>query len=164
MTIAHLREKKLASKGHGHPVNIVHHDEATFGERVADKMAAGIGSWTFLIAQSVLIVIWVALNGFLILRLRLNPNLQWDPFPFFLLNFGFTLQAAFTGPVLLLAGKRQGEKDRLMLEHAAAEAEAGEHKTIQIAEEIERNTAATLKILEHVKKRREDSLKQGSGT
>jgi uncharacterized membrane protein len=156
VTIAHLREKKQSSKGHGHPVNIVHHDEATFGERVADKMAAGIGSWTFLIAQSVLIVIWITLNVVALIG-------HWDPFPFFLLNFGFTLQAAFTGPVLLLAGKRQGEKDRLMLEHSAAEAEAGEHKTIQIAEEIERNTVSTLKILEHIERRRENSLKQGSG-
>ena len=146
MTIDHGREKKRALGAHAHPVNVVHHDEATFGERVADRMAAGIGSWTFLIAQSVLIVFWITLNVVALVG-------HWDPFPFFLLNFGFTLQAAFTGPVLLLAGKRQGEKDRLMLEHSAAEAEAGERKTIQIADEIERNTAATLKILEHVKTR-----------
>ena len=156
MTVAELRAKKQASPGHEHPVNIVHHDEASFGERVADRMAAGIGSWTFLIAQSVLIVFWIALNVFALVR-------HWDPYPFFLLNFGFTLQAAFTGPVLLLAGKRQGEKDRLMLEHAAAEAEAEERRAIQIAEEIERNTAFTLKILEHIKKRRGDSVKQGGG-
>src|SRR5487761_541606 len=152
MTVAELREKKQVSKSHGHPVNIVHHDEASFGERVADRMAAGIGSWTFLIAQSVLIVFWIALNVFALVR-------HWDPYPFFLLNFGFTLQAAFTGPVLLLAGKRQGEKDRPMLE----EAEAEEHRAIQIAQEIERNTASTLKILEHIKKRREESHKQASG-
>jgi uncharacterized membrane protein len=156
MTSAQLREKKPASTAHAHPVNIVHHDEATFGERVADGMAAGIGSWTFLIAQSVLIVFWIALNVFALIR-------HWDPYPFFLLNFGFTLQAAFTGPVLLLAGKRQGEKDRLMLEHAASESETEERRAIQIAAEIERNTAATLKILEHIKKRREESLKRGSG-
>lgn len=157
MTITHLREKKRTSKGHGHPVNIVHHEEATFGERVADKMASGIGSWTFLIAQSVVIVFWITLNVIALIR-------HWDPFPFFLLNFGFTLQAAFTGPVLLLAGKRQGEKDRLMLEHAAAEGDLSERRTIAIAEEIERNTASTLKILEHVRKRRDDSLKPSSGT
>jgi len=156
MTIAHLREKKQASKGHGHPVNVVHHDEATFGERVADRMASGIGSWTFLIAQSVLIVFWISLNIVAFVS-------HWDPYPFFLLNFAFTLQAAFTGPVLLLAGKRQAEKDRLMLEHAAAEGDANERRAIAIAKEIERNTASTLKILEHVKKRRDDSLKQGSG-
>jgi uncharacterized membrane protein len=157
MTVAELREKKEASKGHEHPVNVVHHDEARFGERVADRMAAGIGSWTFLIAQSVLIVFWIALNVFALVR-------HWDPYPFFLLNFGFTLQAAFTGPVLLLAGKRQGEKDRLMLEHAAAEAEAEEHRAIQIAEEIERNTASTLKILEHIQKRRDEPHQQGSSS
>src|SRR5487761_1811752 len=114
MTVAELREKKQVSKSHGHPVNIVHHDEASFGERVADRMAAGIGSGTFLIAQRVLNIFLIALNIFALVR-------HWDPYPFFLLNFGFTLQAAFTGPVLLLAGTRQGVKYRLMREPAAAE-------------------------------------------
>jgi uncharacterized membrane protein len=146
-TLEHLRHKKTASIGHAHPVNVIQHDEATVGERVADKMSAGIGSWTFLIAQSVLIVIWITLNVIGLIQ-------HWDPYPFFLLNFGFTLQAAFTGPVLLLAGKRQSEKDRLMLEHAAAEAEESEHRTIDILRETEQNTEITLRILESVRKER----------
>jgi uncharacterized membrane protein len=151
-TLEQLRHKKAASIGHAHPVNVVIHEEATFGERVADKMSAGIGSWTFLIAQSVVIVIWVTLNIIGLIQ-------HWDPYPFFLLNFGFTLQAAFTGPVLLLAGKRQSEKDRLMLEHAAAEAEESEHRTIDILQETEQNTEITLRILERVRKEREEAVK-----
>ena len=149
----HLRAHAARRPGatHAHPVNVVHHDEATFGERVADRMAAGIGSWWFLIIQSALIVIWVLLN---VLVLTRKP---FDPYPFFLLNFGFTLQAAFTGPVLLLAGKRQAEKDRLMLEHAAAEAEASERQTLTILDEIEGNTETTIRILERVKARREST-------
>jgi uncharacterized membrane protein len=146
-TLETLRHKKMASIGHEHPVNVVLHDEATFGERVADKMSAGIGSWAFLIAQSVLIAIWITLNIIGLVQ-------HWDPYPFFLLNFGFTLQAAFTGPVLLLAGKRQSEKDRLLLEHAAAEAESSEHRTIEILKETEQNTEVTLQILESVRKER----------
>jgi uncharacterized membrane protein len=144
----HLRAKARGKAPHSHPVNIVHHDEASFGERVADRMSAGIGSWNFLIIQSVIIAAWITLNIIGLIK-------HWDPYPFFLLNFGFSMQAAFTGPVLLLAGKRQSEKDRLMLEHAAAESEASEKQTIAILEEIERNTACTVSILERVKKRAE---------
>jgi uncharacterized membrane protein len=146
-TTDRLRAAARGTAPHAHPVNIVHHDEATFGERVADRMSAGIGSWNFLIAQSVIIAFWIVLNFIGLIR-------HWDPYPFFLLNFGFSMQAAFTGPVLLLAGKRQSEKDRLMLEHAAAESEASERQTIDILEEIERNTACTLSILERVRDRR----------
>jgi len=143
-TLEQLRHKKRAAIGHAHPVNVVHHEETTLGERVADKMSAGIGSWTFLIAQSVLIAIWITLNIIGLIK-------HWDPYPFFLLNFAFTLQAAFTGPVLLLAGKRQAEKDRLMLEHAAAEAEESEHRTLDILQETEQNTEITLRILERLR-------------
>ena len=150
MSLDELRSRKLTRRN-THPVNIAHHEKATFGERVADQMSAGIGSWYFLITQSVVIVFWIALNVVGLIR-------HWDPYPFFLLNFGFTLQAAFTGPVLLLAGKRQNEKDRLMLEHAAAESESAEHQTIDLSAEIKQNTETTLKVLEHIQKRRKGTL------
>ena len=140
---------------HKHPVNVLIHDEATVGERVADKASAGIGSWTFLIAQSILIVIYVTLNvvGFV--------N-HWDPYPFILLNLCFTIQAAYTGPILLLAGNRQAQKDRLRLEHTAEVAETAEKSTLDILAEIERNTEATLRILDHLQKRREQRTTSGS--
>ena len=77
-----------------HPVNVVHHDEATPGERLADRLAATIGSWRFLIIQTAIVAVWVGLNLIGILR-------RWDPYPF-----------------ILLAGNRQTQKDRLTLEHA----------------------------------------------
>jgi uncharacterized membrane protein len=80
---------------------------------------------------------------------------HWDVFPFILLNLMFTIQAAYTGPVLLLSGNRQAQKDRLRLEHTAEVSETAEKATLTILEEIERNTQATLKVLEHLKKRRE---------
>jgi uncharacterized membrane protein len=139
--------QKVAAQ-HKHPVNLLFHDEATTGERVADKVSSGIGSWWFLIAQSVLIVIWVALNAWILTH-------GWDLYPFILLNLMFTIQAAYTGPVLLLSGNRQAQKDRLRLEHTAEVSEAAEKATVQILTEIERNTEATLRILEHLKKRRD---------
>lgn len=60
-----------------------------------------------------------------------------------------------------LAGKRQNQKDRLMLEHAAAESESSEHQTLDLSAEIERNTECTLQILEHIRKRRKEPLGQG---
>lgn len=130
-----------------HPVNQVHIDEATRGERLADQVARAIGSWRFLIIQSSLIALWVALNlvGFI--------N-RWDPYPFILLNLCFSLQAAYTGPVLLVANNRQAQLDRLRLEHTAEVEEAADKVTIEILKEIERNTEATLKVLERVRARR----------
>jgi len=126
-------------------VNRAHHDDATAGERLADKIASSIGSWTFLIVQTILVLLWVALNLTGIL-------LRWDPYPFILLNLMFSVQAAYTGPVLLLAGNRQAQKDRLTLEYAAAEAQQADEQDRQILDEIKRNTEITLKVLQHLEK------------
>ncbi len=136
----HLRSPR---RGHRHPVNQLQIDQASLGERLADHIAAGIGSWTFLIVQSVAVVAWVVLNviGFVE---------HWDPYPFILLNLLFSVQAAYTGPVLLLASNRQSQKDRLTLEHAAQEADQNEQTTLTILAEIRRNTEMTIKILEHL--------------
>ena len=57
-----LRTRKLKADDHKHPVNVIHHDEATFGEKLADKISSGIGSWTFLIIQTIAVAIWMAGN------------------------------------------------------------------------------------------------------
>jgi uncharacterized membrane protein len=147
--------ERLAAK-HKHPVNQLFHDEATLGERVADKASAGIGSWWFLGIQSVLIVTWVIINSVEFFTHK------WDIYPFIFLNLLFTVQAAYTGPVLLLSGNRQAQKDRLRLEHTAEVSETAEKATVQILEEIERNTEATLKVLEHLKKRRDSKSPSGA--
>src|SRR4030088_3717513 len=98
-TIA-LRRRKLATD-HLHPVNQIHIDEATLGERLADRVATVIGSWPFLIVQTILIVLWVVVNA---VELFVHP---WDPFPFILLNLCFSLQAENTRPVLLVSRYQQ---------------------------------------------------------
>lgn len=141
--VVHLRRHKTGTEADSHPVNRIHHQDATFGERLADRIASGIGSWTFLIIQTFLVLVWVGVNlvGF---------AFRWDPFPFILLNLMFSVQAAYTGPVLLLAGNRQSQKDRLTLEHAASEADKTEARTLTILDEIRRNTEITVRILEHL--------------
>jgi uncharacterized membrane protein len=146
-----LHRRKARSGDHQHPVNVVHHEEATFGERLADGIASGIGSWTFLIVQTFLVSLWVVLNFLGFIK-------HWDPFPFILLNLLFSVQAAYTGPVLLLAGNRQAQKDRLTLEHAAHEADKADRQNVQILRAIEHNTEVTIQILRHVESLVSDHL------
>jgi uncharacterized membrane protein len=133
---------------HSHPVNVVHYDQAALGERVADKVAGVIGSWPFLITQTVIVSIWVVVNIAGLIR-------RWDPYPFILLNLLFSVQAAYAGPVILLASNRQTQKDRLTLEHADAEADSTQERTLTILDEIRKNTEITVRILEHLQASRE---------
>lgn len=91
------------------PSRVEAHQARSFGERVADAASAAIGSWKFIIIQTVLVIIWVAVN-------LAGVAFKWDPYPFILLNLMFSVQAAYTGPILLLAGNRQAAKDRAMAE------------------------------------------------
>jgi uncharacterized membrane protein len=138
------RKKTLPAGGHKHPVNQAHYDERTFGERIADRLSAGMGSWTFMILQICLMVIWVSLNIFGLLVAH------WDPYPFILLNLALSLQATYAGPIVLLAGNRQAAKDRMTLEHAAMEADKGGAAINKVLENIRVNTKLTLDILEEL--------------
>jgi uncharacterized membrane protein len=126
---------------HKHPVNKAHYDDAPLGARIADQLAAGMGSWPFIITQSVLLLVWVAINYYGLFVKR------WDVYPFILLNLLLSLQATYAGPIVLLAGNRQSQKDRITLEHAADEADKGEEHITRILIEIKKNTDLTLQIL-----------------
>ena len=84
-----------------------------------------------------IIVPWILAN---VLRLL---NRGRDPFPFILLNLMFSIQATYTGPVLLLAGNRHAQHDRLRLEHTSQVNEHSEKRTLEILEEIAVNTEST---------------------
>ena len=147
-----MRRRKYSTDTHKHPVNVIHHEEATFGERLADGIASFIGSWRFLIIQTCLVAMWVTIN-----TLQVTGRIHIDPYPYILLNLAFSTQAAYTGPVLLLAGNRQSQKDRLTLEHAADEADKADLQNVQILKAIaevtgmtEKNTEVTIQILKHV--------------
>ncbi len=152
-----LHRRKLSPEDHKHPVNVLHHDEASFGEMLADKIASSIGSWTFLIVQTGAVLTWLVLNIYGFVH-------KWDPFPFILLNLLFSVQAAYTGPVLLLAGNRQAQKDRLTLEHAAYEADKADEQNVEILLAIEKNTEVTLSILRHVESLVTDHVSQPKGS
>ena len=76
----------------------------TNGEWLADLAVKWVGSWTFLIIQSVLLIIWMLLNVF-------GWISHWDPYPFVLLNLVLSFQAAFATPVILMSENRQARLD-----------------------------------------------------
>jgi len=98
-----------------HPVNRAHYDEAPMGARIADRVTGFMGSWTFIVIQTVIVLLWIGGNIYLLFH--------FDPFPFILLNLAFSTQAAYAAPLILLAGNRAAIRDRMTLEHTAAEAD-----------------------------------------
>jgi uncharacterized membrane protein len=80
-------------------------EESTRGERIADWVAATMGSWTFIIIQSVLLAVWIMLNVTAFVE-------QWDPYPFILLNLALSFQAAYAAPVIMMSQNRQAAIDR----------------------------------------------------
>lgn len=97
-----------------HPVNQALHDNAPLGARIADRVTDFLGSWRFIVIQTMLVVIWVAGNVYLVFH--------FDPYPFIFLNLAFSTQAAYAAPLILLASNRASIRDRMTLEHAAEEA------------------------------------------
>lgn len=83
--------------------------------RVADQVTAVFGSWAFILAQSVLIVVWLAYNGYAAVH-YLHSH-EFDPYPFILLNLLFSTQAAYAAPLILLSQNRTAERDRVKAEH-----------------------------------------------
>ena len=119
-----------------HPVNRKMLDEAPIGARIADKVTGFMGSWRFLILQTVLVAFWLTGNIYLLTR-------PFDPYPFILLNLAFSTQAAYAAPLILLAGNRSAQRDRLTLEHAASETDVEEKQN-------ERLLQGNTEILEHI--------------
>ena len=84
--------------------------DLTLGQRVADSVATGMGSWRFIIIQSALLSIWVVLNVTAWMR-------AWDPYPFILLNLALSFQAAYAAPIIMMAQNRQQDIDRQAAEN-----------------------------------------------
>jgi uncharacterized membrane protein len=97
------------------PTNVRHIDRRSFGERVADGVAASVGSWPFIIVQTTLLALWIVANTILIGRWISGE--PFDPYPFILLNLVLSFQAAYTGPVVMMSQNRQAAKDRDEAEH-----------------------------------------------
>lgn len=101
----------------------VHKEKLTFGQKLADSVADGMGSWKFIIIQTIIVIGWMVLN-------LVGYCYQWDPYPFILLNLLFSTQAAYAAPIIMMSQNRQSQRDR---EHAEADYQVN----IQSKEEIE---------------------------
>jgi CRP/FNR family cyclic AMP-dependent transcriptional regulator len=101
--------RRMASRN----VNDVEEEQMTFGQRVADRVADTIGSWRFIITQTVILTVWITLNALA----QINKwGWAWDIYPFILLNLALSFQAAYSGPVIMMSQNRQALKDRLAAE------------------------------------------------
>ena len=90
-------------------VNVIAEKSMTFGERASDAFASTMGSWKFIIIQSIILIFWVSLNVTAII-------MHWDPYPFILLNLALSLEAAYAAPIIMMSQNRQADKDRLAAE------------------------------------------------
>ncbi|WP_246561201.1 DUF1003 domain-containing protein [Geobacter grbiciae] len=87
-------------------VNEVIKERLTVGQRASDWIAAKVGSWHFIIGQSILLTLWAILNVTAWVR-------HWDPYPFILMNLVLSLQAAYTAPMIMMSQNRKADRDRI---------------------------------------------------
>ena len=130
--------------GYRHAVNRTMVDQAPRSARIADAVTAFMGSWTFIGIQTAIVALWVGGNIFLLFH--------FDPYPFIFLNLAFSTQAAYAAPLILLASNRSSIRDRMTLEHAAAEADIEEKQNEELLlgnhEILERVVALEQRILQ----------------
>ena len=87
-------------------VNEIIDEKLTVGQRMANSIARIVGSWVFIITQSVILVFWVIFN-------IVAWTSHWDPYPFILMNLFLSLQAAYTAPVIMMSQNRLAARDRI---------------------------------------------------
>jgi uncharacterized membrane protein len=84
--------------------------QLTVGQRIADQVAATMGSWRFILIQSAILIAWITLN--------LTAYVErWDPYPFILLNLALSFQAAYAAPFIMMSQNRQQDIDRKQAEN-----------------------------------------------
>jgi uncharacterized membrane protein len=97
--------------------------------RFSESIARFLGTGRYLAWQTIIVIVWIALNLFAV-------SLQWDPYPFILLNLAFSTQAAYAAPLILLAQNRQENRDRVSLEEDRRRAEQTKADTEYLAREL----------------------------
>jgi uncharacterized membrane protein len=89
-------------------------EQLTFGQKMADKVASFGGSWAFIIIFMVVLIAWIILNSFILIKLRSG---SFDPYPYIFLNLILSMLAAIQAPIIMMSQNRQAYKDRLSAEH-----------------------------------------------
>lgn len=89
--------------------------QLTLGQKAADWMTKWVGSWYFILGLALLLIAWMAINAFFLIKFELGD--PFDPFPFILLNLVLSCIAALHAPVILMSQNRAAERDRKRLEY-----------------------------------------------
>jgi uncharacterized membrane protein len=116
---------------------VEHH--GAFGQdafgRWAETAARFFGTPQYIVGQTVFVVLWVVVNS-------IGAISHWDPYPFILLNLGFSLQAAYAAPLILLAQTRQADRDKMATDaleaHREREEQIGHERVAAIKTETDR--------------------------
>ncbi|MBB5153397.1 DUF1003 domain-containing protein [Saccharopolyspora phatthalungensis] len=103
-------------------------DPELFGQ-ISERIARFLGTGKFLFWMTVFVISWITTN-------LLAVGMQWDPYPFILLNLAFSTQASYAAPLILLAQNRQDDRDRVSLEEDRARAEQTKADTDYLAREL----------------------------
>ncbi|HEV2581544.1 MAG TPA: DUF1003 domain-containing protein [Ktedonobacteraceae bacterium] len=146
---------KFPTFKHEHPpvinVNEVADEQLTVGQKVADTVAGTVGSWRFIIIQSIVLAIWLALN-------ITGIVFRWDPYPFILLNLALSFQAAYAAPFVMMSQNRQSEKDRLMAESDYHCNTKGEEEVRNIMEHLDHQDVVIMQIIKRMEAQHEEVM------
>jgi uncharacterized membrane protein len=137
-------EQKRVRHSHEHApvvnVNQALVETLTPGERMADSLALVIGSWKFMVVQSLILAAWIVANVMAWVH-------HWDPYPFILLNLTLSFQAAYAAPIIMMSQNRQAAKDRLMAEQDYLINTKAEEEVKAIMHHLEQQDEAMIDIL-----------------
>jgi len=106
-----INPEELLKEAVGKSVNIIHEEQLTFGQKMSDMISEKVGSWGFILTFSLIIIIWITLNAYVLIQ---KP---FDPFPFILLNLVLSCIAALQAPIIMMSQNRQEVKDSLRIEN-----------------------------------------------
>lgn len=112
----------------------------SIGERIADSVSSGMGSWRFIIIQTLIIIVWVAGNVWLLFH--------FDPFPFVFLNLAFSAQAAYSTPIIMMSQNRAAARDKVQAEHQYEHQEKELVLNTELTKEIHQLTKDIHQLLE----------------
>jgi uncharacterized membrane protein len=140
---------------HNHPaiinVNKAADEQLTVGQRIADGVAATMGSWRFIIIQSCILLAWLILNSIALIN-------HWDSYPFILLNLALSFEAAYAAPIIMMSQNRQAAKDRLTAESDYHCNVKGEEEVRHIMEHLDHQDTVILRILQHMEAHNKETL------
>jgi uncharacterized membrane protein len=137
---------KSGSKNHSftkHEHHPIFRQDLNLGQKAADKIAKFGGSWTFIITFFTLLIIWMGINSWVLLKRH------FDPYPFILLNLVLSCLAAIQAPIILMAQNRQTERDRIDANYDHAINRKAERENQVMQKDIDK----ILKTLKEIKKK-----------